>query len=63
MESPTRLQYLPLRRRWLAKPAAESSIVGFRFCRLIWVVVKILVPFSVLTIIRHLIFRVPKKGP
>ena len=29
----------------------------------IWVVVKIMVPFWVLIIIRHLIFRVPKKGP
>ena len=27
-----------------------------------WVVVKIMVPFWVLIIIRHLIFRVPKKG-
>ena len=29
----------------------------------IWVVVKIMVPFWVLIIIRHLLFRVPKKGP
>ena len=29
----------------------------------IWVVVKIMVPLWVLIIIRHLIFRVPKKGP
>ena len=29
----------------------------------IWVVVKIMVPFWVLNIIQHLIFRVPKKGP
>ena len=28
-----------------------------------WVVVKIMVPFWVLIITRHLIFRVPKKGP
>ena len=28
-----------------------------------WVVVKIMVPFWVPFIIRHLIFRVPKKGP
>ena len=28
-----------------------------------WVVVKIQVPFWVLYIIRHLMFRVPKKGP
>ena len=27
------------------------------------VVVKIMVPFWVLVIIRHLVFRVPKKGP
>ena len=31
--------------------------------QLIWVVVKIMIPFWVLIIIRHLIFRVPKKGP
>ena len=29
----------------------------------IWVVVKIMVPFGVLTMIRHLMFRAPKKGP
>ena len=29
----------------------------------IWVVVKIMVPFWVPIIIRHLIFRVPKRGP
>ena len=29
----------------------------------IWVVVKNMVPFGVLIIIRHLLFRVPKKGP
>ena len=28
-----------------------------------WVVVKIMVPFWVPVIIRHLLFRVPKKGP
>ena len=29
----------------------------------IWVVVKIMVPFWVPNIIRHLLFRVPKNGP
>ena len=29
----------------------------------IWVVVKMMVPFWVPIIVRHLIFRVPKKGP
>ena len=29
----------------------------------IWVAVKIIVPFWVPIIVRHLIFRVPKKGP
>ena len=29
----------------------------------IWVVAKIMVPFWVLIFIRHLIFRVPRKGP
>ena len=28
-----------------------------------WVVIKIVVPLWIPTIIRHLIFRVPKKGP
>ena len=28
-----------------------------------WVVVKIMIPFWIPIIIRHLIFRVPKKGP
>ena len=28
----------------------------------IWVVVKIMVPFWVFNIVRHLLFRVPKKG-
>ena len=34
-----------------------------RVYRVIWVVVKIMVPFWIPIIIRHLIFRVPKKGP
>ena len=33
------------------------------FGHLIWVVVKIMVPFWIHIIIRHLLFRVPKKGP
>ena len=40
-----------------------SSIVCYTIYRYIWVVVKIMVPFWVPIIIRHLIFRVPKKGP
>ena len=28
-----------------------------------WVVVKIMVPFWVPNVVRHLLFRVPKKGP
>ena len=43
-------------RRLLAQ--VESPILSFTS-----VVVKIMVPFWVLVIIRHLIFRVPKKGP
>ena len=31
-------------------------------CIYIWVVVKIMIPFWVRNIIRHLIFRVPQKG-
>ena len=33
------------------------------FGRPTWVVVKIMVPFWVLVIIRHLMFRAPKRGP
>ena len=29
----------------------------------IWVVVKIMVPLCLLTIIRHLVFRGPRRGP
>ena len=36
----------------------DRRVEGF-----IWVVVKIRVSFWVLIIIRHLVFRVPKKGP
>ena len=35
--------------------------VPFRIC--MWVVVQIMVPFWVLSIIRHLLFRGPKRGP
>ena len=35
----------------------------YRDCGEIWVVVKIMVPFGIPIIIRHLIFWVPKKGP
>ena len=36
------------------------EVVGVFFT---WVIVTIMVPFRVLTVIRHLVFRVPKKGP
>ena len=38
-------------------------IVYIAMQNIIWVDVKIMVPFWVTIIIRHLIFRVPKKGP
>ena len=41
------------------KAGHSTTIVAFY----IWAVVKIVVPFWVLNIIWHLIFRVPKKGP
>ena len=42
----------------------QTGIPETMVCRiLIWVVVKIMVPFWVLGIIRHLIFRGPKRGP
>ena len=34
------------------------GIMGF-----IWAVVKLMVPFWILIIIRHLVLRVPQKGP
>ena len=40
------------------------EVQAFRDSRItIWVVVKNRVPFWVPNIVRHLIFRVPKKGP
>ena len=49
-----------------SKAFAACSLLYIRFSKLLvstWVVVKIMVPFWVLiNIIRHLIFRVPKKG-
>ena len=42
---------------WVLPPLSNSWIVF-----IIWVVVNIRVRFWVLIIIRHLIFRVPKKG-
>ena len=41
----------------------EGSVPPFPATTCTWVVVKIMVPFWVPTIIRHLIFRVSKKGP
>ena len=38
----------------------DSLVATWRPC--MWVVVKIRAPFLVLIIVRHLIFRVPKKG-
>ena len=46
--------------RWLCVEA-EVSLIGVPVD--IWVVVKIRVLFWVPIIIRHLLFRVPKKGP
>ena len=40
---------------------SAESVAARVLC--IWVVVKIMVPFWVPITIRHLIFRVPKKGP
>ena len=44
--------------------------VGFQGCAIylacysgIWVVVKIMVPFGVFSMIRHLVFRGPQRGP
>ena len=39
----------------------ETTIMGYIWS--IWVVVKIMVPFWVPIIVRHLVFRVSKKGP
>ena len=45
-------------REWSMKTVIEDYIGTT-----IWVVVKIMVPFWVPIIVRHLLFRVPKKGP
>ena len=42
---------------------ASTGAMGIIIVVCIWVVVKIRVPVWALNIIRHLIFRVPKKGP
>ena len=52
------VQFMLDQRSWQA-----GAHVGFRVCQNMWVVVKNMVPFWVLIIIRHLIFRLPKKGP
>ena len=44
----------------LALPGPERTYI-LGGC--IWVVVKIMVPFWVPIIIRHLLFKVPKMGP
>ena len=36
---------------------------GITYLKIIWVVVKIMVPCLVLSILRHLVFRGPKRGP
>ena len=47
-------------------PLGHTNVVslwaGYDAVVLIWVVVKIMVPFWVPILIRHLIFRVPNKG-
>ena len=44
------------------KRASGSEVGAFRNTGVIWVAVKIMVPFWVLNIIRHLVFRGPKRG-
>ena len=46
-----------------ASISAVETLFQSQACKLIWMVVKIMVPFWVLILVRHLIFRVPKKGP
>ena len=41
----------------------DGDLALTRVSKLYWVVVKIMVPFWVPIKIRHLIFRVSKKGP
>ena len=52
-------------KRW-TRTIEAREILNPKPCTLgacIWVVVKIMVPLWIPIIIRHLIFRVPKKGP
>ena len=49
---------------WLRHDTSKTSTQVYMYTHThIWVVVKIMVPLWVLNIIRHLIFKVPKKGP
>ena len=45
----------------IPRPETARDRPDFRFKT--WVVIKIMVPFWVLSIIRHLVFSGPKKGP
>ena len=50
---------------WSFGPLHErppTAVGAYSFIR-VWVVVKIRVPFGVLSIRRHLVFRGPKRGP
>ena len=40
-----------------------QALLQHEFNPSIWVVVKIMVPFWIPILIRHLMFRAPKKGP
>ena len=55
------LRHLWLGARKLNKHAKSGSLYFWQTFH-IWVVVKIMVPFWIPIIIRHLIFRVPQKG-
>ena len=52
---------LSINRTWPFLATFRSEAVGKQVST--WVVVKIRVTFGVPDIVRHLLFRVPKKGP
>ena len=66
METIGRVRRLPFFPRFWSSRDINLKDVGPEHPNSTWVVVKIvkmMVPFGVPIIIRHLLFRVPKKGP
>ena len=48
---------------FLGLKGSYRVLIGIGIMGIIWVVVKMAVPFKVLNTIRHLVFRGPQKAP